>query len=75
MILWEPENSGIGSRLLDWIYDFKYFNEHKAQQLGSVNTRGFMGSVNILESCNFQSQFYPLYGLFFCWIYVLNEKI
>ncbi len=30
-------NSGIGSRLLDWIYDFKKCNEHEAQQVCSEN--------------------------------------
>ena len=30
-VQWKPENSGIGSRLLDSIYDFKYSNEHDAQ--------------------------------------------
>ena len=28
----EPENSGLGRRILDSSYDFKKFNEHDAQQ-------------------------------------------
>ena len=34
----EPENSGIGSRLLDLSFNFKYSNEHEEQQLSSYLT-------------------------------------
>ena len=30
---WEPENSGIGRRLSDSIYDLKKCNKHQKQQL------------------------------------------
>jgi len=30
-VQWKPENSGIGSRLLDSIYDFRYSDEHEPQ--------------------------------------------
>ena len=36
-IQWEPENSGIGRRLLDSKYDFKKSNEHETQHICSVN--------------------------------------
>ena len=38
-------------------------------------SRGFKGSVNISESCDFKSQFYPLFRILFVGIYVFNEKI
>ena len=34
---WKPENSGIWKRLLKTSYNFKKCNEHKTQQLCSVN--------------------------------------
>jgi len=43
----KPENSGIESRSLDTIFDFKYSNEHEAQQLCGVN-RLFLGNLEIL---------------------------
>ena len=36
---------------------------------------GFKGPVNISESCDFKSQFYPLFRILFVGIYVFNEKI
>ena len=38
-------------------------------------SRGFKGSVNSLESCDFKSQFYPLFRILFFGIYVFNENI
>jgi len=47
LALWLPENSGIGSRLSDSIYDFKYSNEHEAQILCSVK-RPILWFINCL---------------------------
>jgi len=40
------------------------------------NPRGFNGSVNISENCDFRSLFDPFYlKYFFVGIYILNEKV
>ena len=52
--------------------------------LSLEESRGFNGSVNILESCDFRSPFDPLNIInfltfflkyFFVGIYILNEKV